>query len=79
MNDWWRKPEPSLKVRIFLQVLRFALAALFFYIAYLGIIWRTTPPASPPVKREGPYRPEKNQPTIKPPAPKPQAPSEPPR
>jgi len=47
MHEWERKREFSLGTRILLQVLRFALAALFFYIAYLGIIWRTTP--APPL------------------------------
>lgn len=68
MNGFGRK-EPSLKMRILLQVLRYALAGLFFYIAYLGFTWRYNPPApAPPPGRQAP--------AVKPPAPAPGAPQE---
>lgn len=53
MHEWGQKRELSLGMRILLQVLRFALAALFFYIAYLGIIWRqAAPPLAPPAQQK---------------------------
>lgn len=53
MHEWGQKRELSLGMRILLQVLRFALAALFFYIAYLGIIWRqAAPPPVPPAQQK---------------------------
>ena len=82
MHEWGRKRELSLGVRILLQVLRFSLAALFFYIAYLGIIWRSTPPTPPAQKRVQPAAPAKPAPPAQatapvkpasPPAPKPPA------
>ena len=79
MHEWERKREFSLGTRILLQVLRFALAALFFYIAYLGIIWRTTP--APPLpqaqKKVQPAAPAKPAPPAQAASPAPPAPKEP--
>jgi hypothetical protein len=75
MRDWGQKRELSLGVRILLQVLRYALAALFFYIAYLGIIWRqAAPPPAPPDQQRA--RPAPSEPPVlrsapKEPSPKP--------
>jgi hypothetical protein len=55
MNEWQRnRKQPSLGVRILLQVLRFVLVALFLYIAYLGIQWRIDhPPGAPQAPAPG--------------------------
>ena len=45
--------KKSFLMRMLLQVARFALVALFFYIAYLGVTWRGS---SIPVQKAEPPR-----------------------